>query len=190
MKPIFTSLLLGALLVFAGTLPSFAGDGPPISGSVQNFVVFENPVPAPQIPLSARAGGEQTLGDYRGKIVVVNFWATWCGPCVREMPTLARLQEKFAGDDFAMVLVSQDRGGWKVIDRFMTKLKLEFPNSLLDDRLKLSRAMQVNSLPVVAILDRQGNEVGRVSGGAEWDAPEAFALVEYYLNRDDRNGGS
>jgi thiol-disulfide isomerase/thioredoxin len=190
MIPISIRLLLGALLVFVGASTAFADEDPPVSGSVQNFVVFDKPIPASQISLSAKAGGEQTLGDYRGKVVVLNFWATWCGPCVREMPTLARLQEKFAGDDFAMVIVSQDRGGWKDIDRFMARLKLDFPNSLLDDRLKMSREMQVQSLPVVAILDRQGNEVGRVVGGAEWDTPEAFALVEYYLNRDDRNGGS
>ena len=182
--------LMGAFLILLQPAPSYAGDGPPISGTVQNFIVFDKPIPAPQIPLSARTGGEQTLADWRGKIVVVNFWATWCGPCIREMPTLARLQEKFAGDDFEMVIVSQDRGGWKVIERFMNRLKLDFPNSLLDGRLKLSRAMQVQSLPVVAILDRQGNEVGRVTGGAEWDAPEAIELIEYYLNSGDSHGRS
>lgn len=183
-------ILMCAFMIFLGATPGFSGGGPPVSGSVQNFVVFDKPIPAPLIPLSARAGGEQSLSDYGGKIVVVNFWATWCGPCVREMPTLARLQEKFTGEDFAMVIVSQDRGGWRDIDRFMKRQKLDFPNSLLDDRLKLSREMQVRSLPVVAILDRQGNEVGRVVGGAEWDTPEAFGLVEYYLNDDGKSGSS
>lgn len=128
-------ILMCAFMIFLGATPGFSGGGPPVSGSVQNFVVFDKPIPAPLIPLSARAGGEQSLSDYGGKIVVVNFWATWCGPCVREMPTLARLQEKFTGEDFAMVIVSQDRGGWR-------------------------------------------------------DTPEAFGLVEYYLNDDGKSGSS
>lgn len=172
-------------------LSSFSAraDGPPITGSVQNFIPFDEPIAAPLVALATKDGGEQTFEDYRGKLVVVNFWATWCGPCVREMPTLSQLRERFADDDdFAFVIVSQDRGGWKDIARFMKRQKLDFPNSLLDDKLKLSKEMQVRSLPVVAIIDRDGNEVGRLVGGAEWDSPEAIELIEYYLNGDGAHG--
>ncbi len=176
--------VVAAALVFQA--PDARADGPPITGSIQNFIVFDEPIPASLVPLGTKDGGEQTFEDYRGKVVVVNFWATWCGPCVREMPTLAKLQENFAdNDEFAFIIVSQDRGGWKDIGRFMKRLKLDFPNSLLDDKLKLSREMQVRSLPVVAIIDRDGNEVGRLAGGAEWDSPEALELVQYYLDGGD-----
>ncbi len=184
-----TLVVTAAAVVLLFSAPGARADGPPITGSVQNFIAFDEPIAAPLIPLATEDGGEQTFEDYRGKVVVVNFWATWCGPCIREMPTLSRLQEMFADDDdFAFVIVSQDRGGWKDIKRFMKRLKLDFPNSLLDDKLKLSNAMQVRSLPVVAIIDREGDEVGRLVGGAEWDSPEAIELIQYYLNGDGAHG--
>ncbi len=188
---IWTRVAAVAAVVLLLNTPAVRADGPPITGSVQNFFAFDEPIAAPLVALSTKDDGEQTFADYRGKLVVVNFWATWCGPCVREMPTLSKLQERFADDDdFAFVIVSQDRGGWKDIARFMKRQKLDFPNSLLDDKLKLSRPMQVRSLPVVAIIDRDGNEVGRLVGGAEWDSPEAIELIQYYLNGDGAHGTS
>ncbi len=175
---------LGAFGVLAWGPASIAGEGgPPISGSVQNFVAFDEPIAASLTPFSTNGDGERTLEVFRFKVVLVNFWATWCGPCVREMPTISRLEQKLGDEDFTVVIVSQDRDGWKRIEPFLKKrLKLEFENSFLDEGLNFSRAMQVRSLPVVAILDPQGNEVGRLVGGAEWDSPEAIALIQHYID--------
>ncbi len=179
--------VFGAFWVLASAPMSVAGEDPPISGSMQNFTPFDAPAAAPLIPLSTEENGARTLEYLRGKVVLVNFWATWCGPCVREMPTLARLADRFGGDNFAVAIVSQDRDGWKRIGPFLEKrLNLTFENSLLDEGLKFSRAMQVRSLPVVAILDPEGNEVGRLVSGAEWDSPEAIALLQYYIDASGR----
>lgn len=175
------------LLTFSGA----SAEPPPISGAVQNFIVHDEPIPGPLTPFENSSGEERTLADFRGKVVLVNFWATWCGPCIRELPSLARLNEKLGGENFTVAIVSQDRDGWKRIEPFLKRrLKVEFEDSFLDEGLKFSRAMQVRSLPVVAIIDPEGNEVGRLVGGAEWDTPEALALIGYYLDEAARDGTS
>ncbi len=180
--------VLFALFVSSVQL-SNAVAAPPIAGSVQNFEARTEPVQVPLTPLSTKDNGERTLADLRGKVVFVNFWATWCGPCVREMPTIARLQDELRDEPFAVAIVSQDRDGWRRIEPFLTRrLKLEFEYSFLDEGLKFSRAMGVRSLPVVAIVDAEGNEVGRLVGGAEWDSPEALALVRYYIDQSREAG--
>ena len=160
-------------------------DEPPISGSVQNFTAYDEPVPAPDTPFSTENDGERTLVDFRGRVVVVNFWATWCGPCIRELPSLERLQAGLGSDRFQVALFSQDRDGWPRVNKFLKKLKIASPDSYLDVKLKFARAMGVRGLPVTAIIDAEGNELGRVSGAAEWDTPEAFALIQHYLDEID-----
>ena len=162
---------------------AFAEEKPPVSGSVQNFIVFDEPVPAPEEGFAAEDGREWTFEDLRGQVVLVNFWATWCGPCIRELPSIERLQAELGSDAFTVAIVSQDRAGWPQINKFLKRLKVSSPLSFLDQDLKLSRAMQVRGLPVTAILDAEGNEVGRVAGPAEWDTPEAFELVRFYIEQ-------
>ena len=113
---------------------------------------------------------------------VVNFWATWCGPCIRELPSLARLNTALGGETAQVVLVSQDRGGFKQTDRFLKKLQVDFPDSFIDERLKFSRAIGVVSLPTTILIGPDGKEVGRLVGHAEWDSPEALALIDWYRN--------
>ncbi len=180
-KNLFVSLVAAfALLSPLGAI----ADTPPISGSVQNFIVHDSPFPAPDTPFASQNDGEKTLQDMQGKVTLVNFWATWCGPCVRELPSIQRLQAEMAGDDFQVALVSQDRDGYKRIVPFLKRLKIDIPGSFLDEKLKLSRALSVRSLPVSLLLDTEGNEVGRVTGAAEWDTPEALALIQHYIDKN------
>ena len=162
-------------------MPANAEDGePPIEGIVQNFEPLDKPLPAPPTPVVSKDEGPITLDRFQGKFVVLNFWATWCGPCIRELPSLNRLNAQFAGDDFAVVLISQDRGGFKQTGRFLKKLKVDIPDNFIDEKLKFSRAIAVRSLPTTIFLGPDGKEIGRLVGSAEWDEPEAVALIDYY----------
>lgn len=180
MRKIFLTLI-GAVGVIAAVLPANAGDGePPIEGIVQNFIPLDKPLPAPSTPVVSKDEGPITLDRFQGKFVVLNFWATWCGPCIRELPSLHRLNAQFAGDDFAVVLISQDRGGFRQTGRFLKKLKVDIADNFIDEKLKFSRAIAVRSLPTTIFLGPDGNEIGRLIGSAEWDEPEAIALIDYY----------
>ncbi|MBO6782698.1 MAG: TlpA family protein disulfide reductase [Alphaproteobacteria bacterium] len=174
-----------AVAVSGSAIPAVNADsGPPIEGQVQNYEPLPTPVEAPDVTVLTKDGGETTLDRFEGKFVVLNFWATWCGPCIRELPSLDRLNAALPDDKAQVVLISQDRGGFKQTERFLNKLKVNFPDNFIDDRLKFSRAIGVVSLPTTILIGSDGKEVGRLVGHAEWDSEEALALVNWYLDRD------
>jgi thiol-disulfide isomerase/thioredoxin len=124
------------------------------------------------------------LADFRGKVVMVNYWATWCAPCIRELPSIDRLQAALADEEFAVVAINVDRGGKQVAGPFAEKLGLANLALYVDPRNATGRAVGVSVMPTTIIYDRRGNEVGRMEGGAEWDAPEAVALMRWFIDRD------
>lgn len=170
-----------------------AESGPPVAGQVQNFEVFPKPLDTTDVTVLMKDGGKTTLDRFQGKYIVLNFWATWCGPCIRELPSLERLDAALPDDKAQVVLVSQDRAGFKQTERFLKKLNVNFPDNFVDERLKFSRALGVVSLPTTLLIGPDGKEVGRLVGHAEWDSPEALALVNWYLDRDnavmEKSGG-
>ncbi len=181
-------------LVFAVSGTATADSGPPIEGQVQNYEPLKERLGTPDVTVLSKADGPVTLDQFKGKFVVLNFWATWCGPCIRELPSLERLNTELGGDKAQVVLISQDRGGFKQTDRFLKKLKVDFPDNFIDERLKFSRAIGVVSLPTTILIGPDGKEVGRLVGSAEWDSPEALALVNWYLHEAgdsmDKKSGS
>ncbi len=154
--------------------------GPPLSGWMEQFNVIEAPGPVPDVAFEDGAGRMITLGDFAGRVVLVNFWATWCAPCVREMPSLNRLQARLGGKDFTVVAVDEDRDGREVGKPFLAKLGLKHLDFYLDTGLALSQALGVRGLPTSFLIDRESRIVGRLDGVAEWDTPEAEALIRYY----------
>ena len=181
-KALAAALAAGfALAVLLGTpARTHAGGQPPLLGVFKdNFTLLDPPVPAPQNGFTNADGQEITLAAFEGQVVLLNFWATWCAPCVREMPTLDRL----GPEGLAVIAVSQDRGGLAVVAPFVEQLGLKHLKIYLDPRGALSRAFGLGGLPTTLLIDAEGRLVGGLEGPAEWDSEEALALIRFYLDQ-------
>ncbi|MHA1599570.1 MAG: TlpA disulfide reductase family protein [Alphaproteobacteria bacterium] len=177
----FAGLIAGVLLVAAsGVAP--AAEAPPLEGEfAHNFTLLDPPVPAPLAVFKDLAGGQVRMAGFAGNVVVLNFWATWCAPCVREMPSLDRLQAELGDDGLTVVAVSLDRGGTRVVEPFAERLGLKNLKLYLDPGGALSKAFGITGLPTTYLIDTKNRIVGAVQGSAEWDSPEALALLRFYL---------
>ena len=178
-----TRLVLAAIVTaFAAQSSIAATDGKAAEGPAPaGFEFMEPPRSLPEVAFRA-ADGETSLAAFRGKVVVLNFWATWCAPCVREMPSLDRLQAALGGDDFAVVALSQDRGGMARVADFYEEHGLDNLARYVDTRGDVAAALGLVGLPTTIVIDAQGREVGRMVGPAEWDSPDAIALVKRLLD--------
>jgi thiol-disulfide isomerase/thioredoxin len=169
----------GAVALFR-TAPQQRADAPPaLVGSFAQFTANEAPSPAPQAGFTAN-GKPTSLADFRGRVVLLNFWATWCGPCVAEMPSLDRLEAALGGEDFIVVAVSEDRNP-AVVEPFFAEHQIGHLAQYHDPGGALASAFGIRGLPTSAVIDRKGNVVGRIEGAAEWDSAQAKALIRHYM---------
>ncbi len=146
-------------------------------GEMADFVYAASPRSAPTEAF-LHEGREMTLADFRGKTVLVNFWATWCAPCLKELPSLDALEDDLGGADFAVVAVAADPKGPDAAAEFLAKLKLANLKLYADPKLSLTIAIGgAGVLPVSVLYDAQGREIGRLVGEADWTSKEAKALV-------------
>jgi thiol-disulfide isomerase/thioredoxin len=151
----------------AGTAPERIGQ----------FALHDRPRPLPALRFVDGNGREMQLSDFRGKVVLLNVWATWCVPCRKEMPQLEQLQARLGGPDFEIVPLSIDRGGLFVVKAFFDELDLQHLRIYLDQSGAASRELGVIGLPTTLLVDREGRELGRLIGPTEWDGPEIDRLI-------------
>jgi thiol-disulfide isomerase/thioredoxin len=170
------------VLLLAPGLPSAAGSDTDVPDRTKlgEFVPSSAPSPAPSVTLIDAAGNALQLSDFRGKLVVLNLWATWCEPCLREMPSLDRLQSHF-GDRIAVLAVSEDRGGAKIVEPFIAKLTLKSVKVYVDPKSEVGHAFDVRGLPTSFLVDHDGNVLGRVEGGADWASAKMLAVIETFV---------
>ena len=144
----------------------------------------ENEVEAPDFTLFNLEGKEVSLKDYRGKVVLLNFMATWCHWCRKEMPHLQKLYEQFKDRDFVIVSVFSDREGARVVVPFMQKSGFTFSlsSSLLDPTGKVTALYRVTGTPTSYLISREGKIIGREIGYREWSTPAAINLIRTVLN--------
>lgn len=159
-----------------------AADYPPTNGEMQEFVLLKERAPAPVTPFFDGDGVEHHFTDFTGKVLLVNFWATWCAPCIKEMPSLARLNDVLAGPNFRLLTISQDRGGKAVAEPFLRdRLGLSDLELFYDPKLKLGWELGLRGLPSTYLIDQQGHLVGGLAGAAEWDSPEAIEMIKFVM---------
>ena len=127
------------------------------------------------------SGRKRSLADFRGKVVLLNIWATWCSPCREEMPALDRLQSHLGGNDFEVVALSIDRGGQAAVKSFFDEIDAQRLMIYVDATAEAGARLGIIGVPATLLLDPAGREIGRVTGPAEWDSPEAIEAIRYYL---------
>ncbi len=164
-----------------------AQEGANGGSGMQKLVRSQTPQPVADTAFSDGEGKERRFGEWKGKIVLVNLWATWCAPCKLEMPSLDRLQAKLGGDNFAVVPISLDRTGLEKPREFLATKNLTNLGLFLDSKNAMMQTLRAQGLPLTVILDRQGREIARLAGPAEWDSAEAEAMIRALLAQ---SGGS
>jgi len=151
------------------------------TGTLAAFLVHPEPKPLPDIAFADGEGKPLKLSDWKGRVVLINLWATWCAPCRKEMPDLAKLQQELGSDQFEVVAISVDRKGAEASSAFLTETGADAIKLYVEPTTKIVSELQSAGLPATILVDRQGRELGRLLGPAHWAAPEAFALVKAAL---------
>jgi thiol-disulfide isomerase/thioredoxin len=149
-------------------------------GELEKLVVLEEPPAQPGIMFLSAEGERLTLERFRGKVLVLNLWATWCAPCVKEMPSLDRLQAQLGSDRFEVVAITFDRS-MDDARAFYDEKGIDALALYQDSSTAMANLLGVAGIPVTVIYDPEGRELARLSNGAEWDGPDTLALMEAVL---------
>lgn len=155
---------------------------PAFRGQMQDFQAHGVPARAPKITFENRDGQIVNLVEFEGRVVLLNFWATWCAPCVEELPALDRLQARLGGRDLSVIALSVDRQGASIVGPFLAKLGVRALEMYVDAQGESLKAFQPRGLPTTVLIGRDGRELGRLEGAAAWDSPAAEALIRHYLD--------
>jgi thiol-disulfide isomerase/thioredoxin len=153
------------------------------SPKLGEFIPASPPQPAPELLFTDLDGKTATLADFKGKLLVLNLWATWCHPCLEEMPALEQLQVNVP-DKLVVAAVSEDRGGKKIVEPFLDKLGLKKVKIYLDPKSDIGHAFDVRGLPTSIVIGPDGKVLGKVEGAAEWDSVEMYGVLKPLLPKD------
>ena len=156
--------------------------GPNLVDQMKTFKLATTVSDRPNVSWKDAEDHKVNLKTFEGKVVLLNFWASWCQPCIRELPSINRLQTKLGSNKFAVVALNIDRGGKPVAVRFKRKLKLNNLSIYTDKINSVAKMLKIRVLPTTIIFDTKGREVGRMEAAAEWDTEEAILLIQYFIN--------
>ena len=149
-------------------------------GSLKKLTALENPPAQPNMVFTSPNGTEMRLSDYKGKVILVNIWATWCAPCIAEMPMLNDLQVARRGANFEVVTISLDRTAAEA-EAWLRKNKIDNLPIWHDGTYNVSAKLALPGLPTSIFYNKSGREIARIPGEVDWTSEEALALVDYLL---------
>jgi thiol-disulfide isomerase/thioredoxin len=172
---------IGAVFV---AVPTAFSQEPP-----RNFVMHEAPEPGAAVRFEDDQGQPRSLADFRGKIVLLNVWATWCAPCIREIPALDHLAAVLNGPDFVVISVSVDRKGIEAVRKVFAERGVQKLPTYIDSSGQVLRAVRAMGLPISLFIDREGREFGRSIGPAEWDRAPTIEFLRHVVSRESQTSG-
>ena len=156
------------------------------AASSTTLPMYVTPRLLPDVEFEDGHGAKRHLADFRGRVVLLNLWATWCAPCRAEMPTLDRLQARLGGKEFEVVALSLDQGGVPVVKRFFDEIGVHALGVYVDRAMQAQAALGALGVPTTLLIDRQGREVARKAGAAAWDSPEVVTVIQQVVARSAR----
>ena len=166
---------VGVYLVISG------GGTFPAAGPQKGVGWARTPDLIPDIRFVDGNGSPRALSNFRGKVLLLNVWATWCAPCRKEMPALDRLQQQLGGPDFQVVALSIDNGGVAAVRRFYDEIGIRELAIYVDSTTEATGKLRTLGIPTTLLLDREGRERWRKTGPAEWDSPEIIESLRAKL---------
>ena len=184
--------LIGFVAVYASL--TLSGNGEKISDATNQekyqkmqgerlraFIFHKEPKKIEDFKFQDAFGKTRAFSDWKGKVVLVNLWATWCAPCREEMPSLDNLKKHFSNSPFDVVTISMDRGGLGKPRKFFDEERIKYLDLYIDKTTKLMFKMRAVGLPATILLDAEGREIGRLAGPAQWDSDRAIEIVQKAL---------
>lgn len=150
-------------------------------GEVANFRAYPEPQEVAEVTFLDGEGREHRLADFRGKLVLLNLWATWCAPCREEMPALDRLEGEMGSDRFQVVALSVERNGLDLARTFLKEVGVEHLALFNDSSARANFTLKAFGLPTTLLISPDGKEIGRLVGPAHWDSEDAQRLIEAAL---------
>ena len=183
MRKLLSALLYTALMGVANTAVADMSELENLrEGDMRKLMFHDAPWDGSDAVFTSEDGAEMTLAAYEGQYVVLNFWATWCAPCRKEMPHLSALQTEMGGDQMQVVTVATGRNPRPAMERFFAEIEVDNLPLHTDERQSLSRSLGVLGLPATLIIGPDGMEIARMSGEADWSSDSAMAIMQALID--------
>ncbi|MCP3128920.1 TlpA disulfide reductase family protein [Shewanella sp. KJ2020] len=185
--PLATTLILSCLSLLVGgsayAYPGMQQATKPIESTVDLINILPKTYPIKPVAFNDVDGKAIDFSHYKGKVIMVNMWATWCPPCVRELPAIERLATKFKAEDFALLPISIDAEGKQQVQSFLNTLGMAGFNSYYDPEQNLGQVFPLDTIPATFILDQDGQLIAFVRSFVDWDDAKAVSLIQGFIDK-------